>query len=137
MTGSRPRLRPDLIVREVSDPQGGRRYQVRNPATNEQFELGEEELFLCRRLDETDDSAAIRAAFAQRFGLTITAEQLADFYRQMEELGLLATASPQPASPPAMTPTTSGERAATSAKTSTKRAKFFCGERRPTPSSRS
>ncbi len=98
MTGSRPRLRPDLIVREVSDPQGGRRYQVRNPATNEQFELGEEELFLCRQLDETDDSAAIRAAFAQWFGLTITAEQLADFYRQMEELGLLATASPQPAS---------------------------------------
>ena len=61
MTGSRPRLRPDLIVREVSDPQGGRRYQVRNPATKEQFELGEEELFLCRQLDETDDSAAIRA----------------------------------------------------------------------------
>ncbi len=89
MTGSRPRLRPDLIVREVSDPQGGRRYQVRNPATKEQFELGEEELFLCRQIDATDDLATVRSAFASRFKLDISAEQLADFFRQMQEFGLL------------------------------------------------
>ncbi|MEI2782438.1 MAG: hypothetical protein V9H25_14710 [Candidatus Competibacter sp.] len=70
MTGSRPRLRPDLIVREVSDPQGGRRYQVRNPATKEQFELGEEELFLCR---QTRRNRRSRRRFGRlspsRFGL--------------------------------------------------------------------
>lgn len=89
MIGPRPRLRPDLIIREVSDPQAGRRYQVRNPATKEVFDLGEEELFLCRQIDATDDFAAVQSAFASRFALSISAEDLADFCRQMQEFGLL------------------------------------------------
>lgn len=83
------RLLRDLVIREMTGPRGVRRYQVRNPATSEQFELGEEELFLCRQLDETEDPAAIQTAFTSRFGLSITAEQLADFYREMQDLGLL------------------------------------------------
>ena len=93
MIGPRPRLRPDLIIREVSDPQAGRRYQVRNPATKEVFDLGEEELFLCRQIDATDDFAAVQSAFASRFALSISAEDLADFCRQMQEFGLLEIAS--------------------------------------------
>ena len=87
---SGPRLRSDLAVREVVDPQRGRRYQVRKPATGEQFELGEEEWFLCRQLDETADRAAIRRAFAERFGFGIESGPLDDFYREMGALGLLA-----------------------------------------------
>ncbi|MFO1372805.1 MAG: hypothetical protein U1F42_10575, partial [Candidatus Competibacteraceae bacterium] len=89
MTGQRLRLRPDLTIREIAGPRGSRRYLVRHSTTSEQFELGEEELFLCRQLDTTNDPAIIQAALASRFGVTITAEELADFYRQMQELGLL------------------------------------------------
>ncbi|MBL8260533.1 MAG: efflux RND transporter periplasmic adaptor subunit [Candidatus Competibacteraceae bacterium] len=83
------RLRSDLAIREVADSRG-RRYQIRNPATGEQFELGEEEWFLCRQLDGFNDPAAIRDAFAHRFGIDIDCEALAAFYREMAALGLLA-----------------------------------------------
>lgn len=99
MTGLHLRLLRDLIIRENVDPQGVHRYLIRNPATNEQFELGEEELFLCRQLDETSDPTVIQAALASRFGVTISAEQLVDFYQEMRELGLL-TATVTETSPP-------------------------------------
>ncbi|MBK9951388.1 MAG: efflux RND transporter periplasmic adaptor subunit [Candidatus Competibacteraceae bacterium] len=86
----RSRLRPDLIVRDVADAQGNHRYQVRNPATGEQFELGEEEWFLCRQLDETADPTTIQGLFASRFGFNISTEQLSGFYREMASLGLLS-----------------------------------------------
>ncbi|MGB2682701.1 MAG: efflux RND transporter periplasmic adaptor subunit [Candidatus Competibacter sp.] len=90
------RLRSDLAVREIADSRDGRRYQIQNPATGEQFELGEEEWFLCGQLDGAADPAAIQAAFTGRFGIDIDRESLAAFYREMETLGLLTAAAPHP-----------------------------------------
>ncbi|MBL8250577.1 MAG: efflux RND transporter periplasmic adaptor subunit [Candidatus Competibacter sp.] len=108
---SGPRLRSDLAVRELVDPQGGRRYQIRNPATGEQFELGEEEWFLCRQLDGCNDSSAIQAAFAGRFGISIDQATLAGFCREMEGLGLLAEPAASDESGLADAPAEAGETA--------------------------
>ncbi len=87
------RLRRDLRF----EPAGSAgRYQVRNPASDERFELGEEEVFLCRALAEASGAEDIRAAFARRFGLAITVERLDRFYRDMAALGLLEPASDEP-----------------------------------------
>lgn len=88
---SRLRLRPDLVVREVTG-KTGRRYQIGHPASGEQFELGAQEWFLCRELDQSTDFEAIQAAFANRFGIAIDQDSLAAFYREMETLGLLLAA---------------------------------------------
>ncbi|MCP5159159.1 MAG: efflux RND transporter periplasmic adaptor subunit [Gammaproteobacteria bacterium] len=87
-------LRPDLQIQEFADRQGKRRYRLSHPVSGERFELGEEELFLCQQLDLTDDAAVIQTAFAQRFKLTVTPAQLAQFYQQMAALGLLEAVEP-------------------------------------------
>jgi len=80
------RLRPALHF-EPTTTAG--RYRVQDPASGERFELGEEEVFLCRALDRVTDPAIIQTDFAQRFGLTLTAEQLEQFYQDLAAMGLL------------------------------------------------
>ncbi len=96
------RLRPELHF-ELDQATG--RYQVRNAASGERFELGEEEIFLCRMLDRTISTGEIQRAFEQRFGLSLTAVELDQFYEDMAAAGLFeavpARLSPAPATPSA------------------------------------
>ena len=85
------RLQPDFQF-EATATAG--RFQVRNPVSGERFELGEEEVFLCQVLSRTTDPQVIQVDFTQRFGLTITADQLHQFYQDMAALGLLEPMSP-------------------------------------------
>ena len=87
------RLQPDLQF-EATAIAG--RFQVRNPVSGERFELGEEEVFLCQALNRTADPQVIQVDFAQQFGLTITADQLHQFYQDMAALGLLSAMDDAP-----------------------------------------
>ncbi|MCB1777123.1 MAG: hypothetical protein KDI50_06785, partial [Candidatus Competibacteraceae bacterium] len=87
------RLQPDL---EFESTATTGRYQVRHPVSGERFELGEEEVFLCQALNRTTDPQAIQADFAQRFDLTITADQLHQFYQDMAASGLLSAVNDAP-----------------------------------------
>lgn len=100
------RLRPDLRF----DPTGtAGRYRARNPLTGERFELGEEEVFLCRALNGANGAEEIRIAFEERFGLRIAADQLDQFYRDMAALGLLEPVSPTPTATPGASSATEAE----------------------------
>lgn len=87
------RLQPDL---EFAPTLTAGRYQVRNPVSGERFELGEEEVFLCQALNRTADPKVIQVDFAQRFDLTITVDQLHQFYQDMAALGLLTPVDDAP-----------------------------------------
>ena len=91
------RMRPGLRF-DPAETVG--RYRARNPDSGERFELGEEEVFLCRALVDAPGPEAIRAAFKERFGLSIAAEQLDRFYRDMAALGLLEAVAPAPTATP-------------------------------------
>jgi len=113
------RLRPDLRF----DPtRTAGRYQVRNLLSGERFELGEEEIFLCKALDDATGAEEIRSAFEKRFGLIIATEQLDQFYRDMAELGLL-----EPASPPAAADASNPETAEDDARTDTRNDERYDG----------
>ncbi len=83
------RLRPDLRFEPAAIPG---RYEVR--VSGERFELGQEEVFLCQALERATDPAVIQADFAQRFGLTLTAGQLEQFYQDLAAMGLLEAVAP-------------------------------------------
>ncbi len=84
------RFRPDLTVSPFSDDsEDNPRLVIQDPAAGSLFELGEQEVFLCRQLDGRRDCAAIREAFRERFDIAIDDGDLRAFYAQMEAYGLL------------------------------------------------
>lgn len=100
------RLQPDL---RFESAKAAGRYQARNPASGERFEFGEEEVFLCRALSGANSTEEIRTAFAERFGLSIAADQLDQFYRDMAASGLLEPVSPTPVATPGASSQTEAE----------------------------
>lgn len=84
------RFRPDLRVSPFADePEEDARLVIQDPLAGSMFELGEEEVFLCRQLDGRRGCRTIQKAFQDRFGIQIERPDLQDFYAQMEAYGLL------------------------------------------------
>jgi hypothetical protein len=81
-----PCRRPELVSCPLGDSGS---YLVRNRRDSESFQLGPEEHFLLARLDGTRTAEELRAAFAERFGEPLTAEELEDFLNLARERGLL------------------------------------------------
>src|SRR5262249_7914413 len=102
-----PARRPDLLLRPLGD-RG--RYVVKDPRTGAYFTVGEQEHFLLCQLDGRRSAAAICAAFAERLGEPLAAEELAGFIQLARSRGLLEAAErvPPPAvpagAPPAPSP---------------------------------
>src|SRR5262245_10842261 len=80
-----PARRPDLIVRPFGT-QGG--YVVKNPRTGEYFHLGEEAHFLLAQLDGPQSAVDLDAAFQERFGTSLTDEELHEFFDLLTAQGL-------------------------------------------------
>jgi len=85
-----PRLRPGLkLVSSRSLIDGQPRRYVRDPRSEELFELGEEAAFLCRHLDGTRSEETIRRLYQEEFGVALPPDQLRIFLRQLARSGLL------------------------------------------------
>jgi hypothetical protein len=91
-----PSVRPDLVIRPLGD-RGA--YVVKDPRTGAYYHVGEEEHFLLTQLRDGRGAAAVCAAFAERFGEPLTAEELDDFLETARGQGLLVpegAAAPPP-----------------------------------------
>ncbi len=86
-----PEFREDLEIVIGAEEGGGFRYLIKDPRSEEIFELAEEECFLCREFNGRSDFVAIQRAFEKRFGLPVELNQLKAFARQMRSLGLMAS----------------------------------------------
>lgn len=71
------------------DKRGCFRYLVKNSDTENIYELGEEEAFLCSMVDNGSLPEEIIEVFGKRFGRSICRQQLAAFVQKAERIGLL------------------------------------------------
>jgi multidrug efflux pump subunit AcrA (membrane-fusion protein) len=74
------------VIRPLGD-QGP--YVVKDPGTGAYYHLGEEEHFLLKQLDGQRDADTIRAAFAERFGQSLSHGDLQEFLDMAKERRLL------------------------------------------------
>ncbi|WP_164928889.1 HlyD family secretion protein [Gloeobacter violaceus] len=81
-------FRRDLVIDEVVKA-GVKSYRIKDPASGETFEFGEEEFFLCQLMDGALTPRQIIEAFEARFGLKMSEEDFEPFCRQIGEYGLL------------------------------------------------
>lgn len=96
-----PRFRRDLDITPSPQPGGRRSYIIRNTATNERFEFGEEDYFICQSLDGRSTEAEV-IDNAQRFlGVKVSAEYIEKLITQLRDLGLLehGYVPPEPGAP--------------------------------------
>ena len=88
-----PELATPLPCRQaelVSWPAGNNgHFLIRNRKTGETFQLGEPEHFLLEQLDGRHDAEQLYAAFAERFGEALAAEELAEFLELADGRGFL------------------------------------------------
>jgi multidrug resistance efflux pump len=93
-------LREDLIVTTNIDRQtSAQRYLIKDPISQETFEFGEEEYFLCQKMDGTTSVSEILAAFEQRFHAQLSEADYQEFARQIASFGLLESPERQLLSP--------------------------------------
>jgi multidrug efflux pump subunit AcrA (membrane-fusion protein) len=86
-----PCRRSELVVRPLGDHGP---YVVKDPGTGAYYQLGEEEQFLLTQLDGQRNAAAIRAAFAERFGKSLSDEDFHEFLTVAKERRLLQSDGP-------------------------------------------
>jgi hypothetical protein len=97
------RLLPPRRTELVVSPLGERgAYVVKDPRAGTYYHLGEEEHFLLTQLDGRHDSGDLRAAFAARFGLPLSEQELDEFLDMARSQGFLQPASggPEPSEGP-------------------------------------
>lgn len=83
-------FRKDLIVTPVNTNESlAKRYLIKDPISEEIFEFGEEEYFLCVSMDGTSTTSQISATFEDCFGLSISENDFKQFSTQISEFGLL------------------------------------------------
>jgi putative peptide zinc metalloprotease protein len=85
-----PRLRRSLrLVRTKSIVDGLPKCYLRNPDTDEIFDLGQEAAFVCANLDGEKSPATIRALYEEQFGVPLAREDFEILVRQLARRGLL------------------------------------------------
>jgi multidrug resistance efflux pump len=68
---------------------GGIRYYIRDPGSDEIFELGEEEYLLCKYLDGQTPLRYVLSAFQAKTGISLEIKQVEAFARKLRSLRLL------------------------------------------------
>ena len=83
-------LREDLLVtRKIDRQTSAKRYFIQDPISQETFEFGEEEYFLCQLMDGVTSVPEILASFQERFNISLTEEDYQNFAGQIDSFGLL------------------------------------------------
>jgi multidrug resistance efflux pump len=93
VTAIPPPRRPDLLIRPLGDDG---QHVVKDPRTGAYFNLPPQEAFLLSQLDGARPVEAVCAAFAERFGEALSAEDLDQFLEVAAEQGLLQAPAPAP-----------------------------------------
>jgi multidrug efflux pump subunit AcrA (membrane-fusion protein) len=100
-----PSRRPELVVGPLGDRGES---VVKDPRAGGYYHLGAHEAFLLESLDGRQTADEVRAAFRERFGEGLSADELADFLETARAQGLLQqqeAAGPAPAAlPPTLGP---------------------------------
>ncbi len=94
LTRPLPARRSELVLRSLGE---GGTYVAKEPRSGAYYQLGAEEHFLLGQLDGTRSAEAIRAAFAERFGQPLSAEEMALFVEMARSRGFLEETSRPPA----------------------------------------
>ena len=84
-----PRLRADVVIRPLGDDGG---YVVKNPRTNEFFQIAEEEHFLLGQINGVQNAEQICTVFEECFGEALTRAELDAFLESAASRGLLEIA---------------------------------------------
>ena len=94
------RLRPDLIVTSTRDAESDTTtYYAKVPSTEEIFQFGEKENFICECLKEPTTVEGVQRRFEGCFGLTLTATHLMSFVGELRAMQLVLPLT-DPASDP-------------------------------------
>ena len=80
----------DITVTKVLQ-EGGQQsgYKIRKANTGETFEFGEEEFLLFQLIGKSSEIKQVQSGFKDKFGTSISAEAIEQFFEQLHELGLL------------------------------------------------
>lgn len=95
MTGTCPKLRPDLVVSR-QDSREGTWYVLKDPRSRRFFRLGEAEYSVARRLDGATPPESVAAGLASELDMAPAPEVVAAFIEQLRRGGLLAGSGAAP-----------------------------------------
>jgi putative peptide zinc metalloprotease protein len=87
-----PRFRDDLAIREKDAGNSRKVFSVYDPISGERFEFDEHTFFLCESFDGYASPEQIAQNFSQRFGRSITIENLLQVFDELLAIGLLSMA---------------------------------------------
>jgi len=83
-------FRKDLIITQTTNPEDSTKtYLIKDPISEETFEFGEAEYFLCQSMDGTSTPAEIVANFQASYGHVMSEEDFNNYSGQIFEFGLL------------------------------------------------
>ena len=85
-----PGRRPELVIRPLGD---NGQHVVKDPVTGAYFRLGEQESFLLLQLDGEQTAEAVCQAFEQKFGQSLSEEDLQGFLELAQTQGFLRPAT--------------------------------------------
>ena len=88
MPESMPKIRDDLIIREIQKADG-RHYVIKDPITGDFFEVREPEYFIISSFDGVKTFAEIVEEFKAKFGLEINDAAVIGFANKLQELCFL------------------------------------------------
>jgi multidrug resistance efflux pump len=90
------RFRSDVTVTSSLDAKSSeRKYFLRITKSNDVFELGEEEFFICSRLDGRVSFVELATSLKARFGTDITFEPFHQFAERLVDMGVIERVAPR------------------------------------------
>ena len=89
------KLRSDLIVSQQAN-EDGLLYVIKDPSTDRFFRFKEIENFIAQQFDGNTSSEVISQRVEEKFGVSLSAENLVQFTRRLQGIGLLTDRDSEP-----------------------------------------
>lgn len=84
-----PKIREDLIIKEIAKSDGSKYFVIKDPITNAFFQVGEAEYFIICSFDGINTASEIATSARDKFKTEIDAELINNFAGQLQELCFL------------------------------------------------
>ena len=89
MPETAPKIRDDLVIREIKQSDGSINYIIKDPITGSYFQVREPEYFIIRNFDGRQEYGDIVRQFKDRFNLDIDEASLKGFSEHLQNLSFL------------------------------------------------